>query len=67
LVARTNLKISSLTAEEYNDFYQNQWELGLKRSFDGRSDSEVFNLQPPIRALGTRDTLRRKGNLQINR
>ncbi|KAK3988226.1 hypothetical protein QBC44DRAFT_329723 [Cladorrhinum sp. PSN332] len=63
----TRIRLDSLRIEEHNSFFTQQWELGLKRNFTGELNSPKFILTPPMRAIGTIDRLKRRGDIEISR
>ncbi|TIC93892.1 Heat shock 70 kDa protein 12B [Colletotrichum higginsianum] len=67
LRGKSKLKITSLSASDYNQFIQKEWELGAKRTFNNASEPRFFNLHPPSKAYGTMARLRHKETLAINK
>ncbi|KAJ0162374.1 Chaperone protein HscA -like protein [Colletotrichum tanaceti] len=67
LRGKSKLKITSLSASDYNQFIQKEWELGAKRTFNNASEPRFFNLHPPSKAYGTMDRLRHRETLAINK
>ncbi|KAH7127552.1 hypothetical protein EDB81DRAFT_951146 [Dactylonectria macrodidyma] len=67
LRGKAKLKINSLSANDYNQFIQKEWELGAKRTFNGASEPKYFHLHPPSKAYGTMARLRNKETLPINK
>ncbi|KAF5003059.1 hypothetical protein FDECE_10370 [Fusarium decemcellulare] len=67
LEGRDKLKLKSLSESEYNTFFIQDWERGVKRNFTMDKVPEHFSLRLPNKAYKTMDRIRNKDNFSMSR